>query len=62
MQKKTKIFVILGMLVTAGAVLLGTYFSRSDSVADSGEIVSPESSEVEKAGAVQEVVMAEMNE
>ena len=62
MQKKTKIFVILGMLVTAGAVLLGTYFSRSDSVADSGEIVSPESSEVEKASAVEEVVMAVMNE
>lgn len=62
MQKKAKIFVILGMLVTAGAVLLGTYFSRSDSVADSGEIVSPESSEVEKASAVEEVVMAVMNE
>ena len=57
MQKKTKIFLILGMLVTAGAVLLGTHFSRSDSVADSGEI-----SEVEKVGTVKEVVLAVMNE
>lgn len=62
MRKKTKIFISLGMLLMIGAVLLGTHFSRSDSIFDSGEVKNPKRSEVVDVGNIEDVLMTVMEE